>query len=164
MKRILIGALVVLVIAGGIVAGRVRARPYVRTSLTALTITSKITDYGIDGAVVGVYTKIRKQYSDGSWKNRVEIPGHPTRESSGRIDLSDVPSTEVYAEKALARGNTVETYLGYTVYVQRDPNGTEFWYCPELDSMLKEVEHSRKDGKLESITETLSIRLGQPEN
>lgn len=162
-RRLLIGFCVVLVVIGGIIAGRVRARPNVRTNATALTIVSKVTDYGTDGSILGVYTQVRRQYSDGTWKVHLDVPGKKAFDSSGRIDVSRLLSADVYAAGALSAGQKEGQFLGYTVYVQTDPNGTEFWYAPELDTMLKEVVYSKKDGKLDTVVEAISIQLGEPD-
>lgn len=162
MKRqILIGVCVLLVVAAGIIAGRVRARPQVRTSMTALTLTSKFTDYGTDGSVLGAYTQVRRQYSDGRWTLNLE-GGPKTYTSNGRINVSDLLTPGAYSAGARERGRQESQVLGYRVFIQKDPNGTEFWYCPELDTLLKEIEFS-KDGKLLSVTEAVSVQLGEPE-
>lgn len=84
--RILSGILIALVVAAGFIAGRARIQPSVRTSTAAATITSRMTEYGTDGKVLGTWTLVRRQYSDGSWKNHIDdVNGRPFN-SSGRVD------------------------------------------------------------------------------
>jgi hypothetical protein len=160
-RRLLLVLLIVLVSIGGLVAGRRMSSKADRTSMTAVTITSQMTEFAPDGTSLGTRIVTRRQYADGRWKTRIDnLDGKPL-ESSGRIDPASLATVDEWIAHARAHGRRQDQILGYTVFIQSDPSGTEIWHCPELDTPLKEVIYH--NGKASSLTEAVSVVVGQPE-
>ncbi len=160
-RKFLMGLLILLVSIGGILAGRGRANSGGRRStMTAATITSRMTDYAPNGTVNGTWVMTRRQYTDGSWKTHIDNVNGKPFDSSGRINPASLPTREDFAAHAIAMGRGQDQVLGYTVFIQKDPSGTEVWYSPELDTPLKEVIYQH--GKLDTVIETVSVTLGEP--
>lgn len=162
MKRqFLMGLLILMVSVAGIIAGRGSSNSKVRrTTMAAAIITSQMTEYAPDGTAHGSWIMTRRQYADGTWKTHIDNVNGKPFDSSGRINPASLPAPDDFAAHALAMGRHQEQVLGYTVFVQKDPSGTEVWYCPELDTPLKEIIY--KDGKLDTVIETLSVKPGEP--
>lgn len=162
-KRVLLVLLIGAVVAAGIIAGRTRAhRQNRRTTLPAATIISRVTEYGENGDVLGTMMIIRRQYSDGTWRQHGENQGNGKPfESSGRVEPSHVPTAEEYARVAAELGRPEDQFLGYRVYIQKDERA-EVWYAPELDAVLKLIAYDRA-GRLDSVTEAISITPGNPQ-
>jgi len=155
------GLLVGLASVAGIFTARYRVDSKVRrTTMTPGTITSILTDYAPDGTETGSWTITRRQYSDGTWKTHIDNMNGEPFDSSGRINPASLTTPEDFAVHAVAMGRRQDRVLGYRVFVQKDPSGTEVWYSPELDTVLKEVIY--KQGKLDSVTEAVSVTIGQP--
>ncbi len=105
-KRLLMLLLIALVIAAGIIAGRTRANRYARrTSWPAVTIVSRLTDYGLDGEVLSSEMFIRQQHANGFWQEETANRGNGTsRRSTGQIDVSRVPTVQEYERAAAETG------------------------------------------------------------
>lgn len=163
-SRILMGLLVALISIGGFVAGRSRTNSKVRrTTIAAATITSQQTEFFADGITeAGTRIVTRRQYSDGRWKTHMENAYGEPFNSSGRIDPASKPTAEEWAAYSIANGRRQDEVLGYKVWVQHDPSGTEVWYCAELDTVLKVILY--QDGKLSSITEPISVVVGESQD
>jgi hypothetical protein len=77
------------------------------------------------------------------------------------VEPSHVPTAEEYARVAAELGRPEDQFLGYRVYIQKDERA-EVWYAPELDAVLKLVAYDSA-GRLDSVTEAISITPGNPQ-
>ena len=156
--KILLSVSVIVVVATGVVIGRVMARPQKRSSVTPSTIVYKMTEYGVDGQVVAETKMTRRQYSNGEWRIFQEGPNGQTYNSRGKFSPETKPTAEEY------RANTTDrlqsSLLGYSVIIQTDPSG-QVWYAPDLDTKLKSVIYD-ENGELSSVTEATEIEVGEP--
>lgn len=161
-KRLLMVLLIGAVVAGGIVAGRVRAnRNSKRAMWPAVTIVSQITEFGSKGEVLSRTTMVRRQHVDGRWEQEINDRGNGEPFTSrGQVDPSTVPTVEQYERAAADFGRREDQMLGYRVFVQTNDR-EEFWYSPELDAVLKAIRYN-KDGSISDLTEAITITPGAP--
>ena len=129
-----------------------------RTSVTPSTIVSTFTEYGTDGSVVGVSRITRRQFSDGTWKIRQELPDGTFRESSGGITPGNLFTPAEY--RAHTADRLQDSVLGYNVVIYLDAR-QQAWYSPELDTLLKHVSYD-KDGTVADVVEAVEITEGEP--
>ena len=152
--------LLIIVVAGLLAACAHQRSTQRRATNTAATIIFQITDYGTDGSELGRWNMRPRQYSDGRWKVHMDdVNGKPV-DSSGGIDPAFWATPEDFAAQAIAMGRRRDQVLGYTVFVQKDPSRTEFWFSPELNTTLKEVVY--QNGKIGDVTEAVSVTVGEP--
>jgi len=157
MKKFVFPLLAVAVVTTGLIAGRARPNQK-RTSVTPSTIVFTFTDYGTDGSVLGVSRMTRRQFSDGTWKTRVELPDGTFRDSSGRITPGNLVTPAEY--RAHTTDRLQDSVLGYNVVIQLDAR-QQAWYSPELDTLLQHVIYD-KDGTLSDVLEAVEITEGEP--
>jgi hypothetical protein len=72
-----------------------------------------------------------------------------------------VPTIAEYERAAAEFGRREDQLLGYRVFIQKNER-EEFWYAPDLDSVLKAVSYN-KDGSISDVTEAISVTPGEPD-
>lgn len=161
-RRLLMLLLIVAVVAAGIIAGRARAnRNARRASWPAVTIVSRITEYGLGGEVLHTATLVRRQHADGRWEQQINHRGNGKPfNSKGQIDPGTAPTVQEYERAAAEFGRREDQILGYRVFVQENEREA-FWISPELDAVLKSISYN-KDGSISDITEAVLITPGPP--
>lgn len=157
MKKIVFPLVAGAVVTTGLIVGWARPNTK-RTSVTPSTIVYTFTEYGTDGSVVGVSRMTRKQFSDGTWKTRQELPDGTFRNSSGRITPGNLVTPAEY--RAHTTDRVQDSVLGYNVVIYLDAR-QQAWYSPELDTLLKHVIYD-KDGTLADVLEAVEIKEGVP--
>lgn len=157
MKKFVFPLLAVAVVTAGLVAGRARSNQK-RTSVTPSTIVFTFTEYGTDGSVVGVSRMTRKQFSDGTWTIRQELPDGTLRHSRGGITPGNLLTPAEY--RAHTTDRLQDSVLGYNVVIYLDAR-QQAWHSPELDTLLKHVTYD-KDGTLNDVLEAVEITEGEP--
>jgi hypothetical protein len=157
MKKFVFALLAVAVVAAGLIDGRARPNQK-RINVTPSTIVFTFTEYGTDGSVVGVSRITRRQFSDGAWKIRQQLPDGTFRESSGGITPGNLLTPAEYRARTTDR--LQDSVLGYNVVIYLNAR-QQAWHSPELDTLLKHVTYD-KDGTLNDVLEAVEITEGEP--